>query len=61
MNPPVLSAAAAEWIARLQCHPQLYDHVTALLDEVENRAVTGRRYSATRKCTLPFRLMSTIS
>jgi hypothetical protein len=39
MNPPVLSAAAtAELITRLQRHPQLYDHLAALLDEVENRA-----------------------
>lgn len=41
MNPPVLSSApAAELFARLQLHPQLYEHVAALLDEVENRAGT---------------------
>ena len=41
MNPPVLSAtAAAELMMRLQRYPQLYEHVAALLDEVENRAGT---------------------
>ena len=38
MNPPVLSTTALALIARLQQHPELYDHLAALLDEVENRA-----------------------
>lgn len=29
---------AQDLMARLQRHPQLYEHVSALLDEVENRA-----------------------
>ena len=43
MNPLDLSTATtttAELITRLERHPQFYDHVAALLDEVENRADT---------------------
>ncbi len=39
MNPPAPSPeAAADLVARLQHHPQLYAQMAALLDEVENRA-----------------------
>lgn len=43
MNPPARPCApspenAADLLARLQRHPQLFAQVTALLDEVENRA-----------------------
>jgi hypothetical protein len=39
MNPSVMSLEKAlELMARLQRHPQLYEQVAALLDEVENRA-----------------------
>jgi len=41
MNPPAPSPeTAADMVARLQRHPQLYEQMTALLDEVENRAGT---------------------
>ncbi|MEX2015276.1 MAG: hypothetical protein WD873_01475 [Candidatus Hydrogenedentales bacterium] len=39
MNSPAPSPEqAAELVARLQHHPQLYAQMAALLDEVENRA-----------------------
>ena len=39
MNPSVMSQEKAlELMARLQHHPQLYEQVAALLDEVENCA-----------------------
>ena len=43
MNPSVLpparpNAIAPDFLARLQRHPELYQQMTALLDEVENRA-----------------------
>lgn len=41
MNPSALSKEkASDLVARLQRHPQLYEHMAALLDEVENRAGT---------------------
>ena len=43
MIPPALPSGpspenAADLVARLQRHPQLYEQMRALLDEVENRA-----------------------
>lgn len=43
MNPPAIPAGpslddATDLVARLQRHPLLYAQMTALLDEVENRA-----------------------
>jgi len=41
MNPPAPSPeTASDMFARLQRHPQLYEQMAALLDEVENRAGT---------------------
>ena len=41
MNPSALSnEKVSDLMARLQRHPQLCEHVAALLDEVENRAGT---------------------
>ncbi|MBI3885316.1 MAG: hypothetical protein HY302_06255, partial [Opitutae bacterium] len=41
MNPPALSdEKVSDLLARLQRHPQLDEHMAALLDEVENRAGT---------------------
>lgn len=43
MNPSAIPSGpspenAAALVARLQCHPQLYEQMARLLDEVENRA-----------------------
>ena len=41
MNPPAPSPeTASDMFARLQGHPQLYEQMAAVLDEVENRAGT---------------------